>query len=133
MNKYIIPAVIALVVSGIVGAVVVGSVKSLPAPVVNQSNLAGLSERDVKAVSLQVGSPTPKFTVPSSGSSLSVGTSTPTTQGDVVIEGTATTTLVLSSSSSTKGSCIQMETVTGGVVRIVVTGTTISAAAGTCK
>lgn len=51
MNKIFIPAVIALVISGFVGVAFLGYAKSN----FNQSNLQGLSDRDVKAVSLKVG------------------------------------------------------------------------------
>lgn len=124
MNKYIIPAVIALVVSGAVGLFSVGS---------NQSNidLGSLSQRDVQAVSLKVGSPTSKFNVNSSGTKVGVGTTTPAAGGDVVVDGSATTTLMLR--SSTRGSCIEMQTITGSTVRITVSGTTISAVAGSCR
>lgn len=125
-KNIIVNASVALVVSLLVGFFVTGS---------QQSNieLSGLSERDIIASSLKVGTPTSKFNVNSAGTNVAVGTTTPSTLGDVVVDGTATTTLMLSSSTSGRGSCIQMETVTGGVVRIVVTGTTISATAGTCK
>ncbi len=125
-KNIIVNASVALVVSLMVGFFVTGSQQS-------NIDLAGLSERDIIATSLKVGTPTSKFNVNSSGTRAAIGTTTPSTLGDVVVDGTATTTLMLSSSTSGRGSCIQMETVTGGVVRIVVTGTTISAAAGTCK
>lgn len=73
------------------------------------------------------------LTVKAATNQVGVGTTTPTTQGDVVIDGSATTTLKIASSDTTKGGCIEIETVTGGVVRITVSGTTISAAAGACK
>lgn len=127
MNKYLIPAVIALVVSGVTGLFFGGSSQS------NQVSLSGQSERDIKAVSLKVGSPTTKFSVNSAGTLVAVGTTTPPSTPNVVIDSTGTTTLMLQSSTASRGSCIQMETVTGGTVAITVTGTTISAAATTCE
>lgn len=128
-KNIIVTAVVALVVSVVVGLFFVGQS--------SQSNsvqdLGGLSERDIKATSLKVGSPTTKFTVNGTGTLVSIGTSTPQTTGELVVDGSGTTTLMLKSSTSTKGGCIEMETVTGGVVRITVTGTTISAVAGVCK
>jgi len=62
-----------------------------------------------------------------------IGSTTPSTAGDIVADGTATTTLLLQSSTTGRGTCIQMETSTGGTVAITVSGTTISAAATTCK
>lgn len=124
MTKNIfITAIIALVVSL--------SVSSLREN--QQSNVGGLSGRDISATSLKVGTPTARFNVNNAGTRVAVGTTTPSTLGDVIVDSTATTTLVLSSSTAGRGSCIQMETVTGGAVRIVVTGTTISATAGTCR
>lgn len=127
-KNIIVTAVIALVVSGLVGLFFVGQSSQS-----NQAITSGLSERDVKAVSLKVGSPTSKFNVNSAGTLVGVGTSTPRTNGSIVVDSTATTTLILESSSSTKGGCIQMETVTGGTVAITVSGTTISAKSGTCQ
>ncbi len=68
-----------------------------------------------------------------SGAGLSAGTTTPSTQGDLVVDSTATSTVMINSSTSGKGGCIQMETVTGTTVAITVSGTTISAAAGVCR
>lgn len=107
----------------------------------NQSNvvvdtdqiLSGLSDRDVRAVSLKVGSPTSKFNVNSSGTVLGLGTTTPRTNGNIIVDGTGTTTLILESSTASRGGCIQMETVTGTTVKITVVGTTISAISGTCQ
>jgi hypothetical protein len=126
-KNIIITAIIALVVSLGVGFFNIGSQQS------NVDVLGGVSERDIKAVSLKVGSPTSKFNVNSAGTLVGVGTTTPRTNGNIVVDSTATTTLILESSASTKGGCIQMETVTGGTVAITVTGTTISAAATTCR
>ncbi len=64
---------------------------------------------------------------------LSVATTTPSTLGDVVISSSGTTTLMLGSSSGTKGTCFQVLNSVGALTAIVVNGTTIAAVAGSCK
>lgn len=128
LKNIVITALVALVVSSAVGFYFIGKVQT------DQSNLlGGLSERDIKAVSLAVGSPTTKFNVNSSGTVLGLGTTTPNTNGDLVIDGTATSTLMISSSSSTKGGCINIENSAGTMTKAYVNGTTWVLAAGTCK
>lgn len=128
-KNIVITALVALVVSVIVGLYFVGKVQP------DQSNLVvgGLSERDIVATSLKVGTPTSKFVVNSTGTKASVGSTTPQSAAEFVVDSTATTTLMLKSSGAGKGGCIEMETVTGGVVKITVSGTTISAVAGACE
>ncbi len=64
---------------------------------------------------------------------LSVATTSPSTMGDVVVESTGTSTLMLSSSSATKGSCLQMENSVGALTRVYILGTTFVLEAGSCK
>lgn len=125
-NINIVTAIIALVVSLVTGFFFTGNQQS-------NLDLGGSSERDVKAVSLKVGTPTTKFSVNSNGSLVAIGTTTPPTTPNLVIDSTGTTTLMLQSSTASRGTCLQMETVTGGTVAITVSGTTISAAATTCE
>lgn len=49
MDKYLIPALIALVVSGSVGLISTGSVKES-----NQAVLGSLSQRDIRAITLDI-------------------------------------------------------------------------------
>lgn len=131
-KNIIVTAVVALVVSlGV--AFVTGSNQSNVPVVDTDTVLSGLSDRDIRAVSLKVGSPTPKFNVNSAGTVLGLGTTTPRTNGELIVDGTGTTTLILESSTASRGGCIQMETVTGTTVKITVSGTTISAVSGTCE
>lgn len=127
LKNIVITALVALVVSSAVGFYFIGKVQT------NQSNLGGLSERDIRAVSLYIGTPTAKFNVNNTGTKLGVGTTTPNTNGDVVVDGTATTTLMLSSSGTTKGGCINIENSAGTMTKAYVNGTTWVLAAGTCK
>lgn len=127
-KNIIVTAVVALVVSVVCGLFFVGQSSQS-----NQDPLGGLSERDIKALSLKVGSPTTKFNVNSSGTLVAIGTTTPPSTPNLVVDSTGTTTLMLQSSTASRGTCIQMETVTGGTVAITVSGTTISAAATTCE
>lgn len=64
---------------------------------------------------------------------LKIATGTPVTNGEIVVDGAGTTTLVMMSNASGKGSCIQMESNTGSPVAIYVVGTSVTTAAGTCK
>ena len=128
LKNIVITALVALVVSSAVGFYFVGKVQT------DQSNvLGGQSERNIRAVSLEVGSPTTKFNVNSSGTRVGIGTTSPYTQGDVVADGTGTTTLMLSSSNSAKGGCINIENSAGTMTKAYVNGTTWVLAAGTCK
>lgn len=129
LKNVVITALVALVISVIVGLYFVGKVQP------DQSNLVvgGLSERDIVATSLKVGSPTSKFTVNSTGTKASLGTTTPNTNGDFVMDGTATTTLMISSSGTTKGGCINIENSAGTMTKAYIAGTAWVIAAGTCK
>lgn len=132
-KNIIVTAVVALVVSSLSGFFFIGKSSQSNTNVDSEGVFAGLSERDIRATSLKVGSPTTRFNVSSSGANVSIGTtSTPTAQA-IDVDGTGTTTLRLQSSTASRGTCIQMETVTGGTVAITVSGTTISAAATTCR
>lgn len=64
---------------------------------------------------------------------LSVGTSTPSTLGSVVIAGTGTSTLSLTSSTALKPGCLQLGAADGSLVRAYVVGTSWVITAGTCK
>lgn len=68
-------------------------------------------------------------------SKFAIGTTTVpiSTQGDAVMDGPATTTLALFSSTANVGSCIQMENNLGTPTRLWVQGTTLLVQAGTCK
>lgn len=125
-KNIIVTAVVALVVSIVVGLFFIGQPRQ-------SVTVSGLSERDIKATSLKVGTPTGKFNVNSSGTLVAIGTTTPPSTPNLVVDSTGTTTLMLQSSTASRGTCIQMETVTGGTVAITVSGTTISAAATTCE
>jgi len=62
-----------------------------------------------------------------------ISTSTPsTTMGELSVGGTGTTTLYIGS-GGTKGGCIQTTNDAGTLTKIYVTGTTVTAAAGSCK
>lgn len=66
-------------------------------------------------------------------STVGVSTSTPTTAvGELSVGGTGTTTIYIGS-AGTKGGCIQTTNDAGTLTKIYVTGTTVTAAAGTCK
>lgn len=126
-KNIVITALVALVVSSAVGFYFVGKVQT------DQSNLGGLSERDIVAVSLKVGTPTRKFNVNSAGTKLGLGTTTPNTNGDLVVDGTATSTVMISSSASNKGGCLNIENSAGTMTKAYINGTTWVLAAGTCK
>lgn len=65
---------------------------------------------------------------------LAIGTSTPVaTVGDVVVDGTGTTTLFVVSSTASRGSGIQLENSVGSTVCVTVNGTTVAAVAAACK
>lgn len=64
---------------------------------------------------------------------LSVATSTPSSKGDVVVESIGTTTLMLSSSSTTAGSCLQMENSLGAPTAAYINVTTWVLVAGYCR
>ena len=64
---------------------------------------------------------------------MGVGTSSPTSNGDVVVDGTGTTTIVLQSSTAAKGSCLQLENDAGVQTKAYIHGTSWVIAAGTCK
>jgi hypothetical protein len=73
--------------------------------------------------------------VNSTGSSLSLGSSTPSIFGDEVLDGTATTTLMVASSGTNKGGCLQLENSLGVATRAYVgsAGNAFVVEAGTCK
>ncbi len=71
--------------------------------------------------------------VTSSGASLSVGSSSPSTMGEVVVDGSGTTSVAITSSTASKGGCIQIENTDGTASRVYVRGTTVVAEAGKCK
>lgn len=144
-NLFIAVAVALVAVIGI-GVVVSSSVNQLTTSVAavnatlanlssisNQSDFAGLSEREVEAISLRVGTPTKKFSVSSSGSAVAVGTTTPSTLGDVVVDGTGTSTLMLTSSTAGRGGCLQLENSAGTQTKAYIVSTSWVIAAGTCK
>lgn len=60
-------------------------------------------------------------------------TSTPSAMGDVVISSSGTTTLMLGSTSGTKGTCLQMLNSAGALTRVYILGTTLVTEAGSCK
>ena len=66
---------------------------------------------------------------------LTVGTTTPwQTNAEVIVDGSGTTTLWLTSSSAAAGGCIQMENALGVPSRIWISGTsTIMVQVGSCK
>lgn len=126
-KNIVITALVALVVSSAVGFYFVGKVQT------DQSNLlGGLSERNIRAVSLNVGSPTSKFNVNSSGTKVGIGTTTPDSGGELVIDGTATTSVVMGSTAS-RGTCIQMKNSAGTTVRMYVNSTSLVINTGTCR
>jgi hypothetical protein len=61
-----------------------------------------------------------------------VGTTSPSSLGDIVADGSATTTLMLSS-SGTGGSCLQLENSAGTQTKAYIAGTAWVIAAGACK
>lgn len=65
---------------------------------------------------------------------IAIGTTSPAfaTQ-ELIVGGAATTTANVTTTATTAGSCLQMTTVTGGTVRIFISGTTQIIQAGTCK
>ncbi len=60
------------------------------------------------------------------------GSSTPSTLGDVVMDGAATTTLFIASSGS-GGGCLQLENSAGTQTKAYIAGTSWVIAAGSCK
>ncbi len=64
---------------------------------------------------------------------LAIGTSTPVTNGEIVVDNSGTTTLVMMSNTAGRGTCLQMETNTGSQVRAYIVGTAWVISAGTCK
>ena len=130
MNKnIIISAAVALVVGAIVGLVLVGQS--------SQSTLVGgLSERDVKAVTLSVGN-TGQFSVTSAGvvTSGAITSGAITSSGDITASGTGTSTLKLTSSTSGRGGCIELKTTNGSSTRMYLAGTTtvLTIEEGTCE
>lgn len=64
---------------------------------------------------------------------LAIGTTSPVINGDAVIDGTGTTSLVMMSSASGKGACLQLESTAGNPVQLYIVGTTVVTTAGTCK
>lgn len=65
---------------------------------------------------------------------LTVGSTTPQySHAEAIVDGSGTTTLWLTSSSDTKGGCIQLENDAGVVTRVYVNGTTLRIEAGDCK
>ncbi len=67
------------------------------------------------------------------GTTASVGTSTPSALGDVVISSAGTTTLMLGSSVAAKGTCIQMLSDSGVLTAAYVHSTSWVLVAGSCK
>lgn len=67
------------------------------------------------------------------GTTLAVGTTSPSALGDDVLSSTGTTTLMLGSSAASRGTCFQVLNSVGALTAIVVNGTTIAAVAGSCK
>jgi hypothetical protein len=62
-----------------------------------------------------------------------VASSTPSTQGDLSIASTGTTTAYLGTTSTTKGGGIEMNNDTGTLSCLYITGTTPTVKAGHCK
>jgi hypothetical protein len=91
--------------------------------------------------SLYVGT-TQQFGVSSSGNVSTTGTlnsglaaistTTPSALGDLVIDGVATTTVMIASSGAS-GGCLQMENSAGTQTKAYIAGTSWVIAAGTCK
>lgn len=76
---------------------------------------------------------TDQFVVSTAGV-VSLGTSTPSSIGDVVLESTGTTTLMISSSGSSKGACLQLESAGGAPYRAYATTTgPLIMTAGNCE
>lgn len=66
---------------------------------------------------------------------LSVASSTPNTAGDALVDGSATTTINITTSAANKGGCIQLENAAGTPTRAYVgtAGNAWVVEAGTCK
>lgn len=97
-------------------------------------NVSGVTNYDDLTLSGSLTSATGVFsgTIIATGKG-GIGTTTPSTAlGDLSVGGTATTTIYIGS-GGTKGGCIQTTNDTGTLTKIYVTGTTVTAAAGSCK
>jgi hypothetical protein len=113
MNKIIGGiAVLALVLS-IIG--LVGNKQPVPVPFGGITNFDQLS---LDATSLP---------------QLAIASTTPATNASVIIDGTGTTTLSISSATAAKGGCLQMENTAGTITALYISGTTVVATAGTCR
>lgn len=73
-----------------------------------------------------------QFQVSNAGK-MSFGTSTPSAQGDMVLDGTGTTTVMVVSSGTLKGGCLQLDNAAGVPTKAYIAGTAWVIAAGTCK
>ena len=70
----------------------------------------------------------------SSAASVGIGTTTPSTDGELIIDSTSTTTLILSSKFGTKGGCIQFEGPASTTFRAYATTTgPLILESGSCK
>lgn len=65
---------------------------------------------------------------------IAIGTSSnPGVPGDIVVDGPATSTLSLTSSTASRGGCIQIDNSAGTLTAVYVVGTTVTATAGACR
>ena len=62
-------------------------------------------------------------------STVAVGTSTPSTSADLIVNSVATSTIMIDSSGPGKGSCLQMRATDGTQIRIYATSTPIAPSA----
>jgi hypothetical protein len=64
---------------------------------------------------------------------IAVSSTTPSALGDLVVESSATGTIMVSSSAAATGSCLQMENSAGTLTKAYINGTSWVIAAGSCK
>lgn len=76
---------------------------------------------------------TDTLTVKAANNNVGIGTSSPSTMGELVIDSSATTTLYIGSNSATKGGCIQIDNNLGSTTKAYINNNAWVIAAGTCR